>query len=562
MRIPPDTMAAAREFLAAAAIGTVLAIVMTWPLVTGMGHLGRTGDRDADGQFSIWNVAWVARTIVADPAHLFDANIYFPHRRTLAYSEANLVEGALAVPVYWLTRNPWAALNVIMLFAFASAYVGAYLLLRHLSSDPRAAAAGAVSFAFCPFVFAHLSHIQLLMTAGIPVSMLLLHRLADRPSAKRGIALGFALAVQALACAYYGIFAGLGVGYAALLLAVRRRLWRAGSYWRAIALAAATSILVVTAFFIPFLEVRAETGFERTLDDAAKWSANWPSYLASAAHAHGWLLDYISRGVKSGHFDPWIEVLFPGIFAVVFGALGVLVAARAPASDDRVREAGLLYGTLAVVAFWASFGPSAGLYRALYYLPAFSFLRAPSRIGVVVVLCLAVLASLAIARLLRAAPQRWQRPLAVALFAAALADTFVAPLPFVEAPALARPYAVLAKLPRGAVAEFPFYGEREAYPLHSQYMLFSTSHWMPIVNGYSDVIPDDFRPTATILDSFPSRDAFAVLAHHHVRYIGIHWDMYAGRQDEIRERLKPFAPNLRLITGDERMSLYEIVSFP
>ena len=93
-------------------------------------------------------------------------------------------------------------------------------------------------------------------------------------------------------------------------------------------------------------------------------------------------------------------------------------------------------------------------------------------------------------------------------------------------------------------------------------MLFSTSHWMPLVNGYSDVIPDDFRTAASILDSFPSRDAFAVLAHHRVRYIGVHWDMFAGRQDEIRERLKPFASNLRLISGDDRMSLYEIVSFP
>src|SRR6516164_2064973 len=223
MRTTPDTIASARESLAVAAVGVALAIVMTWPLITGMGHLGRTRDRDADGQFSIWNVAWVARTIVVDPIHLFDANIYSPHRRTLAYSEANLVEGTLAVPVYWLTKNPWATLNVIMLFAFASAYAGAYLLLRYLSGDARAAAAGAVAFAFCPFVFAHLSHIQLLMTGGIPVSLLLLHRLADRPSAKRGIALGVALAIQALACAYYGIFAGLGVGYAALVLAVRRR---------------------------------------------------------------------------------------------------------------------------------------------------------------------------------------------------------------------------------------------------------------------------------------------------------------------------------------------------
>ena len=557
MRTAADTIVSTREFIAVAAIGVVLAVALTWPLVTGMGHLGRTRDVDADGQFSIWNVAWVARTIVVDPLHLFDANIYSPHKRTLAYSEPNLVAGALGIPVYWSTHNPWTTLNVVMLFAFASAYVCAYLLLRYLSGDARAAAIGAVLFAFCPFVFAHLPHIQLLMTGGVPLALLLFHRVADAPSVKRGVALGVALAVQALACAYYGIFAGLSVGYAALLIATRRRLWSSGTYWRAIALAAVIAIAIVTPFFVPFLRVRAETGFSRTLDEAARWAANPQSYLVSNAHVHGWLLDY-----TNSHFEHWAEVLFPGIGAVILGAFGLVVAAVAPASDDRVREAGVLYGSLAGLAFWASLGPSAGLYRVLYYLPTFSFLRAPSRIGLVVVLCLAALASIAIARLLRSVPRRWQAIATGVLALAAVFDVFVPPLPFAEAPTLARPYATLAKLPRGIVAEFPFYGERIAFPLHAQYMLFSTSHWMPLVNGYSDVIPDDFRQTATILDSFPSRDAFGVLAHHRVRYIGIHWDMFAGRQDEIRERLTPFAQHLRVLAADDRMTLYEIVSFP
>ena len=557
MRRAADTIVSTREFFAVAAIAVALAVALTWPLVTGMGHLGRTRDIDADGQFSIWNVAWVARTIVVDPIHLFDANIYSPHRRTLAYSEANLVAGTLGIPVYWLTGNPWATLNVVMLFAFASAYVCAYLLLRYLSGDTRAAAICAVLFAFCPFVFAHLSHIQLLMTGGMPLGLLLFHRVADDPTARRGVALGVALAVQALACAYYGIFAGLGVGYAALVIAATRRLWRSGPYWRAIALAAVTAIAIVTPFFIPFLQVRAETGFSRSLEEAAKWAANPQSYLASAAHAHGWLLDY-----TNSHFEHWTEVLFPGIAAVILGASGLVAAAFAPTSDERVREAGVLYGSLAVLAFWASLGPAAGLYRLLYYLPSFSFLRAPSRIGIVVVLCLAALASIATARLMRSTPRRWRTVVTGVLSVAVLSDVFVAPLPFFEAPELARPYAVLAKLPRGIVAEFPFYGERVAFHLHAQYMLFSTSHWMPIVNGYSDVIPDDFRTTATVLDSFPSRDAFDVLKHHHVRYIGVHWDMFAGRQDEIRDRLKPFAEHLRVLATDDRMTLYEIVSFP
>jgi hypothetical protein len=116
--------------------------------------------------------------------------------------------------------------------------------------------------------------------------------------------------------------------------------------------------------------------------------------------------------------------------------------------------------------------------------------------------------------------------------------------------------------PRGPLAEFPFYGERIAFPLHTQYMLFSTSHWMPLVNGYSDVIPNDFRQAAAVLDSFPSDDAFAVLARRRVRYITVHWDMFAGRDEEIRARLERYRSNLRVLSSDERMTLFEVVRYP
>ena len=49
----------------------------------------------------------------------------------------------------------------------------------------------------------------------------------------------------------------------------------------------------------------------------------------------------------------------------------------------------LFYGLIALLAFWLSFGPDAGLYTAFYHtIPVFSFLRAPGRIGIMVVLVL------------------------------------------------------------------------------------------------------------------------------------------------------------------------------
>ena len=169
----------ARAKLAVSLPALPCTLLLTWPLAADLAHLGRTLPTDADGQFSIWNIAWVARTLFADPLHLFDANIFHPHKLTLAYSEANVLPGAIGAPVWWLTRNPWLTLNVVFIFGFASAYVCAYLLFRELTGAPRRATCGAILYAFCPYVFSHLSHIQLLMTGGIPLSMLMLHRLVE-----------------------------------------------------------------------------------------------------------------------------------------------------------------------------------------------------------------------------------------------------------------------------------------------------------------------------------------------------------------------------------------------
>jgi len=87
-----------RELLLVAACAVALTAALTYPLAFQMGHVGRVNN--GDGQFSIWNVAWVARTLVVDPLHVYDANIFYPHRWTLAHSENNLGAGALAMHLY------------------------------------------------------------------------------------------------------------------------------------------------------------------------------------------------------------------------------------------------------------------------------------------------------------------------------------------------------------------------------------------------------------------------------------------------------------------------------
>src|SRR5213083_2330293 len=155
------------EACAVVIVSAILASVFTYPIAFKLGRVGRVDN--GDGQLSIWNVAWVAHALAV-----------YPHRGTLAYSENNLGAGVLAVPVYLATRNAYAALNSAVLLSFILTATGMYYLVRYLTRDRRAAAMSAIWFAFCPYIFARTAHIQLLMTAGLPFSMLAFHRMADR----------------------------------------------------------------------------------------------------------------------------------------------------------------------------------------------------------------------------------------------------------------------------------------------------------------------------------------------------------------------------------------------
>ena len=484
---------------------------------------------------------------MADPLHVYDANIFYPHRGTLAYSENNLGAGALAVPVYWATRNPYAALNFAMLLGFTLSGTGMYYLVRYLTSDRRAAVVSAIGFAFCPFVFAHTAHIQLLMTAGLPFTLLAFHRLADRPSPGRGAALGAAMAAQAMCCGYYGVFVCLMVGFAVVAVAVTRRLWAVFRYWMAILIAAAISVLLVIPAFLPYLTLQRVDGFRRGLNDSVQYSANWSDYLASSAYAHAWMLS---------HLPAWSEVSFPGFVMLIFGVWGARVAVR-----DRRRELTLLYGGLTLLAFWASFGPRAMLYSALYrVVPMFAWLRAPARFGLIVAFGLSVLAGVAISAWLR----RSRRP---ALLTAALvivaAGELAVPIYMPEVPSVEPVYRTLATLPRGPVIEMPFFYPEVGLFQHTKYMLASTAHWMPMVNGYSDYIPPDFYEHVMLLAPFPSRDAFKILEPNRVRYAVFHMNGYnTENRNDVLTRLEEFKAYLRPLYTDDTTRLYEIVGFP
>jgi len=237
---------------------------------------------------------------------------------------------------------------------------------------------------------------------------------------------------------------------------------------------------------------------------------------------------------------------------------------RGEGEREPTRETTIFYTMFGAIAFWASFGPEAGLYTALYYtIPVFSFLRAPGRFGIMVALALAVLMAIAVRDLLARISARTSGIVVTALACGLIAELATMPLVLIEAEPPDPAYRSLATLPRGALLEMPFFYRRPDFPRHAEYMLNSTYHWQPLINGYSDHIPLDFREMAVPLSSFPSTESFHLLRQRRARYVAFHWNLYDWRSaTRTKERLDTYKAFFTPISQTANVWLFEITGWP
>ena len=184
----------------------LVAIVMTWPLAAGFGiarphaELRRRTVRHLERRLGRAHADDESRAACTTPTSSTRTG-----RRSRSPRPTS-ARARSAIPAWLVTRNPWPRTTRSCWSRSAASVVFMWLLARRLTGDAAAACTAAVLFAFCPYVFSHTAHIQLLMTGGdSAVACSMFHRLVDAPSPARGVALGLALAAQALSCAYYGI---------------------------------------------------------------------------------------------------------------------------------------------------------------------------------------------------------------------------------------------------------------------------------------------------------------------------------------------------------------------
>jgi len=541
-----------------------LAMLLAYPLSV---HPASRVMADApDTQLYVWTLSWDVHALTHQPLAMFDANIFYPERRTLAYSENLLGSALMAAPVLWGTGNPVLAMNVVLLASAVLCGAGVFLLARRLGiGAPGALVAGAI-FAFSPPRFLRLDQVHLATIQWVPFSLAYLHTYLERrrPRDLR-IALGF-FSLQVLTSGHGAAF--LAVAFAGLLVyaAVRSSL-RLG---QAIADAGVPGLLVslpMVFVTIPYLLVQREVGLRRTLED---WHTPAADFLASPAHLHGLLLSLMDARIN----ETANAYLFPGFLPVLFAALAFLVPDRRDDRDPRPHGAGALtggisdprlyYALLAILCLWISASRPVSLWPYIYWLPGFNFVRVPSRFMMLGLMGLAVLAGFGFDRLLRRWPSLPPGALAMAALLLLAAEFAAIPLDTaawsVEVPAIDRWLDTRAK--PFAVAEVPLPDPSESgrsERRQTAYMLHSTAHWQKTVHGYSGFATPAALQRFSRLARFPTAESIEDLRRIGVGYVVVHLGDYAEEErEEVERRLGEAGGSLTLVHEEPDGRVYAV----
>jgi len=483
----------------------VLAVVHTWPLATNPGRLSRNDN--ADTLLNEWTMAWVAHQLPRDPLHLFDANIFHPDRDALAYSEALVLQGALAAPLLWFGASPVLAYNVILIGGFALTGLAMCWVVSRWTGDVVAGVAAGVIVAFNAHTITRLPHIQALHGEMLPLALLAFDGVLRTRRRSWAVWLALALVLQALASIYLLVFTITAIVVAAL---VRPEDWTGARFTRvapSIAGAATLAAVALLPILLPYWTLH-EQGFARSLDEAALYSASLRDYVTTPARWYSW-----AGGTAA---------LFPGAVALAL-ALTSLGRGGLALRDARARMC-LAAGIVGVAL---SFGPAVipGYERLYTTLPWLRAVRATSRFGYLGIVAVAVLAGFGLASLRHALARRKRARLALSVASVALLaiEPLAAPIGYVPFDGVREIYTRPRSEPGAVVVELPL-PTPDVIHRNAPFMLNATAHWKPMLNGYSGFVPPSYYRHVEALQHFPSEASIAYLRATRVTHLFVHLD--------------------------------------
>jgi len=408
-----------RECLFSLILFSLFACLYTYPRIFELSGVG-----GSDFFQFLWNFWWIRESVENLQSPFFTDYEYYPTGTSLAFHTTSYHWAYLSVPFqYVLPRQ--VILNLFYILSFIATGMTTFWLLRNYFKHSKSTAfLGSFIFAFCihrvdRFRF---YEIDSLGTMYIPLFMYSFFKLYDhveqreqRPMFKFGIWAGISLALTTLSSWYTGIFLVIFCIYAFVYKTMQYKKLPL----RALFLMVFVFLLIMSPFVIAMLVATSNGDFPpRTYETVIRHSeynnADLLGYVVPNRHTPGaWLsvlkkigihapLSWVDQITSSYYGNPFEKGVFPSYTIILLFMMSVYVALR---TLDRRTRGLLIFLYVTCFSFVVlSFGPTLYVqgepttsfmpYRLLMKIPVFNVARAPSRFGIMVIFCLAIVATI------------------------------------------------------------------------------------------------------------------------------------------------------------------------
>jgi hypothetical protein len=485
-----------RQDVAAALVFLALSVGMTWPLAR---NFDRAVSDPGDPYITTWILDWDFRATFHAPLSLFHANAFHPARYSLAFSENLYGIAVLLFPLRMLGVDALPAHNIAILLGFAFSGFGMYLLGKRLTGSWIAGLAAGVFYAFVPFRFTHLPHVQHIWGGWLPLLLFALLAYAERPTRRRAALFAAVFVMNGLSNIHYLFFGALAAAITAVLLLPRNR-------WRELAIATGAALFILAPFLYPYAAAAKLYGMTRSSAEVAYFSAAVSDWLP-------------------GRVDEPERRLYPGALAYAAALLAIVVARR--------QKAHIALALLWIaIGFLGSLGLNFVFHEFLFGgVPGFRAVRVPARWAAIAYIGLAILIAL-----LTAAIARRNRWLALIVPAAFVATLWAGPIRwYLSDPRPADVDRWLASQRVRAIVELPIDTGASEY----EALLRSTVHHQRMVNGISGFAPPGRDAIGAMWKANPIPDAFLdTLRNQGIDLLVLHADALGDRGPVVHEWLR------------------------
>jgi hypothetical protein len=546
----------------ATGVYTLLAIQLTWPLVTDLNGtiFGAFGDLTGAMSYLRELVEGRHNPFLPGTIDTWAA----PDGRAIEWPQNVATFGATAT--LYALAVPFGAMEAYSIFTMAG-YVATgavtFAFLRKLTGNPLVALIGGWAYAFSPFaVVKGAGHVNFVHQWVFVLVLWRMLSVYERPTLRNGLIAGGVTVLAMSFSAYHLLFVGLEWGALAAVGLALPLLQRTGDFGRHVRAQAAAAAVVLV--FAGALQAAASysaegTGIEgHTLQALTVYAARPLEYVIPHAtqpiwgdEAAEWRTDHI-------HGSNFSETMLYVGWSLILLSLVALIAAVRRRLQPPVLRAVTAVTAMGVVALLFSAPPEVTAFGHLIPFPSkLTFEIGPewrvySRLVMVVMLAVVVLASVGLQRLVQGRSHAVQLLVTVAVAVIVVVDLRAEPQPpteLGERPGLEH----LAQLPDGIVANYPI----EPAGLGDYSAEFNQgTQGHPILNGYKDRSMAEYR--ALELDDLEDPRTPGRLAALGVRYVLIeHVPVDEGVQDPGRP-----GRGLRLIVDDGFESIWRVTAKP